>query len=951
MRFEPMLFGSRVARRVFALFILAGLLPLAIVILLAFARVGTTLEDRAFTDLERVSRVAGQQLLDRLLVARELLSSVPRVAAGSASVAFDAAFVRSPDGTEWLFGAADDFEVAQPPLDAQRASVLLRFGEHGGDIYLARPAGRELLVGRLDPDFLWRAAGEIHYGFGICVFARGASTALFCSEPLPDAAKRVLAEAPLDRSGGRLTWTHDGERWLSSYWELFLPSRFAAEPWLIVVSQPRKLALESLYAFNRAVPQAIALTVILVLLLSITQIRRTLGPLNQLVAGTVRIANRHFGARVAVDTDDEFGDLARAMNGMAERLGQQFDTLTALAEIDRVILSSQGIDHVLEAVLARASSILPAGDLSVLLLDPDQRNRARLYSQSSDHGQSVTLRRIEIAQELSRRLAEQPHGIAIDAASLRQWCTEPEAAREQGSAAEPGSVSETSGAVPRLRNDDVVFILPMFRGEALHGALLARFESATLAAAASDQLQEIAGRFAVAIAAAEREQELFERAYFDSLTGLPNRQLCSDRLGQALARARRDGHKLAVFFIDLDGFKNINDSLGHSVGDDVLRETAVRLRNALRETDTVARLGGDEYVVILPHVEGPFEVEDAAERILASIKRPFLIQDSEAFVTASIGATLFPDDGDSAEELLRKADTAMYGAKDQGRARCVFFAAAMDRHVHERLALQTDLRHALEKGEMFLLYQPQVDLETQRVTGAEALLRWRHPERGIVSPVTFVPLLEETGLIESVGAWVLQTALADFASWQSQGLPIERVAVNVAARQLFAPYFATFVVDCLRISGVRPSCLELELTESTLVQDFESSNAVLRRLRASGIHVAVDDFGTGYSSLGYLKDLVFDTVKIDRAFVSNLPEEKSVAIVKAILAVASALGKDVVAEGIETEPQHDHLRRLGCPLGQGFLFARPLTAPALAAWLTNLSQAADTAAVTGASRN
>jgi EAL domain-containing protein (putative c-di-GMP-specific phosphodiesterase class I) len=294
---------------------------------------------------------------------------------------------------------------------------------------------------------------------------------------------------------------------------------------------------------------------------------------------------------------------------------------------------------------------------------------------------------------------------------------------------------------------------------------------------------------------------------------------------------------------------------------------------------------------------------------------------------------MFPDDGSTAEELLRKADTAMYSAKEGGRARYVFFAKEMDERIDDRRMLQSDLRSALANRELFLVYQPQVDLTTGEVVCAEALLRWKHPTRGLISPTIVLPVLEETGLLESIGRWTLQTALAELSRWKRNGLSIRRVAINVATRQLFDKGFVDLVGECLKSSKLPGSCLEIELTEASLVTDFERADRVLRDLAGRGIGTAIDDFGTGYSSLGYLKELSFERVKIDRTFIEGLPEEKSLAIVKAVFGIAHSLRKEVIAEGIESETQRRQLATLRCDIGQGFLFCRPLPGPAFGEWL------------------
>jgi diguanylate cyclase (GGDEF)-like protein len=409
-------------------------------------------------------------------------------------------------------------------------------------------------------------------------------------------------------------------------------------------------------------------------------------------------------------------------------------------------------------------------------------------------------------------------------------------------------------------------------------------------------------------------------------------------LHQAVAQAQRDDHGLAVLFIDLDSFKAVNDTHGHPAGDELLKETALRISKALRPGETVARLGGDEYAILLPNVHGPLEAEAVAFNVIEGLRAPFTVGEHHSFVSASIGVAVFPEDGTTATELLRKADMAMYHAKDAGKGCYRFFAEEMDRRVQERHSIHNDLRRALSLREFSLAYHPQRAMASGHYGSVEALLRWHHPKRGIVSPAVFVPILEETGLIVDVGAWVLHRALADFADWRRAGVSLERVAVNVAARQLLDDGFFEAVAETLRATGVEGNSLEVELTEASLVTDFRTANETLTRLRGLGVRIAVDDFGTGYSSLTYLNELVFDVLKIDRAFVVNLPAPKAVAIVKAIIAVAESLGKEVVAEGIETESQWSQLVALGCHYGQGYLLSKPLSRDEMAAFVERQPQ-------------
>jgi diguanylate cyclase (GGDEF)-like protein/PAS domain S-box-containing protein len=427
------------------------------------------------------------------------------------------------------------------------------------------------------------------------------------------------------------------------------------------------------------------------------------------------------------------------------------------------------------------------------------------------------------------------------------------------------------------------------------------------------------------------EERIKNLAYFDVLTGLPNRRLFTDRLHVAIANAHRHNQRLAIMFLDLDLFKRINDTLGHGVGDLVLIESAKRLGLCVREGDTVARLGGDEFVILLPELEHLEDAAKLAERVIAQVKAPFVIDEHELYVTTSVGIAVYPDDGQTVEQLIKNADTAMYRAKDLGRNAYQLYTPAMNARSFERLAMESSLRHALNRGEFTLVYQGKVDLVTGRLSGVEALARWRHPEMGMVSPVEFIPLAENMGLIGDIGAWVLKAACRQCKSWHDLGLPPVRIAVNVSALQFREGDVPALVEEALRESGLPPHYLELELTESVLMQRVEEVAQVLRELRQMGVHISIDDFGTGYSSLSYLKRMPIDALKIDRSFVHDLLEDGKVTdgegaeIVSTIINLAHNLRLRAVAEGVETEEQAQFLRDRGCDEIQGYLISRPVS--------------------------
>lgn len=424
------------------------------------------------------------------------------------------------------------------------------------------------------------------------------------------------------------------------------------------------------------------------------------------------------------------------------------------------------------------------------------------------------------------------------------------------------------------------------------------------------------------------EAQLHEMAHHDALTRLPNRLLLDARLEHALERARRDGSRVAVLFLDVDRFKNVNDTLGHPVGDELLCEVATRLRRCVREEDTVARIGGDEFVVVLESVRDRHYAAVAAEKIISAMSGTLDLGSGSVVLTASVGVVLYPDDGEDATTLLKHADAAMYRAKEDGRDQYQFYTRDMTAGARKRLSLEVDMRRALDRGDQFTVhYQPLVSLEDERAFGVEALMRWDHPERGRISPAEFIPLAEECGLIEPLGEWVLAEACRQLRAWRDAGLDGLRASVNVSGRQVVKPRLIEVVRRVLADTGLDPGALVLELTETVLMSDPAAAGSSLRQLASLGVSLSVDDFGTGYSSLSYLKRFPVSTLKIDRSFVRDAPVDASdAAICRAVLALADSLGLDVVAEGVETVAHRTFLREAGCPRAQGYLFGRPLPA-------------------------
>jgi predicted signal transduction protein with EAL and GGDEF domain/DNA-binding response OmpR family regulator len=457
------------------------------------------------------------------------------------------------------------------------------------------------------------------------------------------------------------------------------------------------------------------------------------------------------------------------------------------------------------------------------------------------------------------------------------------------------------------------------------------------------------------------EEQIRRLAYCDSLTGIPNRQAFLEMLERELQRSKIDNRKFAVLFMDLDAFKRINDTLGHDVGDQLLKQVSERLRDTIRPSDlmsrgdllprvdagrrdacrsdgtNLARLGGDEFTILIPDLERVEYALNVAHRVKDAMRRPFLIEGNEIFVTASIGISLFPEDGDDCTSLLKYADTAMYHAKNCGKNNAKLYSSSLTMQIMSHVRLEVGLRRALQNNELYLLYQPQLDVRSSEIVAVEALVRWRHAERGIVSPSEFIPLAEETGLIVPIGEWVLRTACSQARHWQKQARRPVRMAVNLSAKQFKDENLSQIVLSALHDSGLDPRLLELELTEGTLMDDAKATLATLEQLRGIGVYLSIDDFGTGYSSMNYLKRFDVRALKIDRSFISGLPQDsENAAITRAIIAMAHGLKMIVVAEGVETGEQLVLLEEYGCDLVQGFYLGRPAPAETVTGMLQRL---------------
>jgi diguanylate cyclase (GGDEF)-like protein len=727
---------------------------------------------------------------------------------------------------------------------------------------------------------------------------------IVCSAPDGSPPPRALPSGLARSALGDFRWRGDGDEYLATYWSFFLKSDFHEDSWFVILSEPSHLVLAPLDRFRLIFLSVIFSTILVVTLLSVGQIRRLLAPLEALMLGTQRISNREFDVEVSVNSGDEFEELASSLNSMSGRLQKQFSALDRMIEIDRLILSAMDAENIAAPILERIEDLYSSDYICLLLMETESAETVTSFSSDSGRGHWTRSEMGLLSQEDIDRLRARDENSPIAIEADVPHYLEP--------LAEAGMVQAIA--------------LPLWINQELAGLLLLGHRAA--GAHKGENLayaRQLADQAAVALSNARRIEENRILAYYDSLTGLPNRTLFMEYLRQSLRRAHRDGHRVAICLLDLDEFKQINDTLGHNAGDQLLKVVAKRLTERLR-SGTVARIGGDEFAFWLTNFSGVDSPARVTQGLLSEITRPYTLRNQEVVITASVGIAIYPADGQALETIVKNADTAMYHAKREGRNNYQFYTPSMNATAIQRLAMENALRKAIELDQLRAFYQPVVDVQTREILGAEALLRWVHPEFGMVSPAEFIPLAEESDLIIEIGEWVLREACAQARAWHDCGHQLFSMSVNVSSRQFKDGAFLDTVERALSDTRLSPQTLTLELTESLLL-DIEAVTITLGRLRGLGVKIAIDDFGTGYSSLGYLKHFPLDALKIDQLFIRNLATDSDdSAIADAIITLAHSLKLQVVAEGVETEEQLAHLRQTSCDIAQGFLFSEPVPA-------------------------
>jgi diguanylate cyclase (GGDEF)-like protein len=894
------------AARSFALTMISLLVPGVILAALSIDRFSHILTQNALIETERRASDVANATSVRVLAADDRLQLIDGNLAALDSATANVEELANPyfRTVARLDAAGRLIQVAGPAptqitlkesvlrqLATDAAAVLIATSVGGQPgVFLIRktskPLAGGLLIGELNPGYLWGQPHADAHVRGVCVLDQ-AMKSIFCPRALPDSTLNHL-KAASGGSDSALEWNDGDGRWLGSYAKFNLASVQLPQDWTIVASQVRSPMNDAYAVLGPGLGVFLAIS----LLLSAAFARA-----RNRAASRAR-AHEPSGASSPKPHPAQLPDIHA-------RFDRQARAMAALSEIDRALLSRASMDRVFESLLRNSPQAISADFFAVVLIDRDAPTRSRTLLIRSAQPENQIAERTSIDPSTIRLLTSQPDGFWVADAASHPFL-----------------------APLAVRGARRFFLVPAF-WDGIPSAIFAL--GFTDREALSDEerayARDFADRVGVALTTWTLDEELRRLGQYDSTTLLPNRRTFKDRMTQEMARARRERHPIALLFIDLDEFKKVNDSAGHSSGDAVLEQASRRLKRCLREEDIVARFGGDEFAILLPAIAKGTDAAVVAEKIINQLSRPYNLDGQDHFLSASVGICVFPDDAQSIDLLLRYADLAMYRAKGEGGGRYAFFEERMNAQVIDRAVLETDLRNALMNNELTLFFQPQVDLRTGQISGAEALVRWTHSKRGFVLPGAFIGVSEQSGLIDKIGEFVRKSACSHYGAWELAGIAPPRIAVNVSSRELKRTDFTKNFESVLRDSGVRPYSLEVEITESLFVDSSEQVVTAIKWMHDRGIRIAIDDFGTGYSSISYLKRLPFDIIKLDRAFVKDIGQSAaSDAIAVAILGMARNLGKEVIAEGVETVEQRDFLIRHGCETAQGYLWSKPLPA-------------------------
>ena len=943
MRLTTRIFNNRVSRRIVLLFIAAAIIPLLLLAGLTLYQIRHQLVEQQSDEIRNTAKQIGMEIFQRLQYTREQLQLIAdSLHAGYTPSAkrllsnddptlpsrIDELFRLDNQGgvTRLLGDMGIDGRSLIKAIHDQRipgkAMILTMSGagiNAARGLYLFIPVNADnpmddLLGARLRMSALFdtEQLGVRHEQ--ICVLNEN-GIPLYCNKPVAMPWLAAVVARSNDNNSQQFNWqAESGSDNFTAFWSLFLAPHYQVPKWSVAVALPGRQVMASVYHFQENFLMVGVVTLSLVILLSIIAIRRNMVPLERLLDGTRRLSRGGFNTRVEISSKDEFSELGEAFNDMAQRLGTSFDQQAGLIELSYK-LQHAGIMHkALQVALESLPRFVSASSMAVVYLEP---------AETLVHMECISSNRGQVKDDnLSCNASEVdlPHS---------PW---------------KGPMSKAVQRLPilaRLECDsesDVVLMPVLLKNSVIACLVLHQSEPTNQGIEKYFILTQFCDILASSFSNIRLRQRLEYQAYHDPLTQLPNRVLIKRETDKALARARADHQEIAVMIMDIDRFKNINDSMGHTAGDELLVAFAERLKRFTSRRDILSRFAGDEFVFLL--ASGGHGLRDKLPEIIERLDRsffePFVIGNRTVRITASKGIAMFPEDGENFLDLLKHADAAMYHAKHRKAGSFAFFDQTLQNALLVEMETEQNLLEALDREEFELHYQPSIHLPTGGVIGAEALIRWRRPEHRLIMPDQFIPIAEMTGYIEPIGNWVLKRACEDYLRWRRQGLPMNFVSVNVSSIQLKNPDFVQTVKDVLEQTGMAPRTLELEITETAFIEDFENSLAKLKQIQQLGVQVAVDDFGTGYASLKYLKELPANRIKIDRLFIKDLPDSHNdMAIVSSLITLTDELGLGLIAEGIETEAQRRYLMQAGVVMAQGYLMSRPLPEAEFLDYLSN----------------
>ncbi len=914
------MFRRHVGRRVLGLFLIVGLLPMLLMAYLSYAKITDGLRQETLVSLRENAKSIGMRIAENLKQVSDTSQLIARAAVDdpenldaiirAATSRFEAIWkIESGGRVTPLHGSAIlDFDI--DTIDRRHLSnghtQLIRASNAATPAWLlVALADRyddtaDVVAFRVSEETVWAPYEYLRHESRYCVH-RDDGQALYCSDGARQSSALRSAILDDDSRSTLIEWQDDGVDMLSASWQLFLMGQNAFGPVDIVTTMNREHIFGAVRELQAIFPLVLGLVVLLIAYFSFRIVHNNLVPVRVLRNAAEEYASGKFDTRVDIETGDEFEQLGHAFNEMADNLSQQFNLLRAMSDVDRLIMLLASAEEICGVVLSHLSAQMGGQPCAIILQAETEATQARLLVW---HDEQLDTELIVFDPHLTQRIRPKIHDEWYDRHSL----SAPLQKHFEGSGFRyfrdiPISFdSQTRG---------VVVLGTSSKDEAIDTVI--------------QHCKTLARRIAVGVSNAEREQALYQKTHYDNLTHLPNRTLLEDRLEQAISLSQNSQESGALLLLDLDHFKKINDLFGHSTGNLILGRVAERLLAEAHEEFTVARLGDDEFAVVMPRIQSPGEAGEFAARLLARIAQKFEANGHEHMIGASVGISVFPDDGDDHDVLIRNADAALNRVKGAGRGRFEYFSERLNKVSRRRLTLERGLRVAIDAGELRLYYQPQFLLSNGKLHGAEALLRWRHKTLGDISPAEFIPIAEQSDLIFDISDWVMDQACRDIRRFSDQGLDCKTISVNVSGRQLQDRRLTTMVGDVLARHDVDPGMIKLEITETAIANNIDVAVETLTFLRDRGVKIAMDDFGTGFSSLSYLSEMPFDYLKIDQSFVRAIGNKKNANnICRAIITMAHELGKAIIAEGIETREQESFMKDYRVQIGQGYLFCKPL---------------------------